>query len=196
MCPAFQRHCFFEGNTSEAELAEFVGDHVSPGFEARRPREGEAINSFYDDKLAFPISHFEVGLRLPLWPEIRQILKYYGAVPAQLNPNVIAMMVAFASFLRRELIEFNLTVFRKLFSYKATPDDVTYFMGLMIKVREIANKHHNWMTKIAFIKGDLGNIPFSPQQKAEEVYRPLTVSGNDSDLHKFFLHKGFEVAFL
>ncbi|KAK8963558.1 hypothetical protein KSP40_PGU009835 [Platanthera guangdongensis] len=87
-----------------------------------RPREQEAINTFYSDELAFPISHFKVGLRLPLWPEIHQILKYYGAVPAQLNSNSIAMMVAFACFLRRERIEFNLTFFRKLFSYKATLD--------------------------------------------------------------------------
>ncbi|KAK8948304.1 hypothetical protein KSP40_PGU017084 [Platanthera guangdongensis] len=161
----FTDYCFFEGHTSEEELAEFVEEHVPPGFEAHRPRQGEAINTFYDDELAFPISHFEVGLRLPPWPEIRQILKYYDAVPAQLNSNTIAMMVAFASYLRRERIEFNLTVFRKLFSYKATPDGVAYFGASLIKVHEIANKHHNWMTRIAFIKGDLGNIPYSPQQK-------------------------------
>ncbi|KAK8945961.1 hypothetical protein KSP40_PGU008101 [Platanthera guangdongensis] len=106
------------------------------------------------------------------------------------------MMVAFASYLRRERIEFNLTVFRKLFSYKATSDGVASFGGSLIKVREIANKHHTWMTKFAFIKGDLGNIPYSPQQKGEEVYRPPAVSGNDAELHKYFLHKDFEVAFL
>ncbi|KAK8940326.1 hypothetical protein KSP40_PGU005710 [Platanthera guangdongensis] len=94
------------------------------------------------------------------------------------------MMVAFASYLQRERIEFNLTVFRKLFSYKATPDGVVYFGGSLIKVREIANKHHSWMTKIAFIKGDLGNIPYSPQQKGVEVYRPPAMSGNDVELHK------------
>ncbi|KAK8914550.1 IAA-amino acid hydrolase ILR1-like 3 [Platanthera zijinensis] len=125
-----------------------------------------------------------------------QILKYFGAVPAQLNSNAIAMMVAFACYLRRERIEFNLTVFRKLFSYKATPDGVAFFDGSSIKVREVANKNHHWMTKIAFIKGDLGNIPFSPQQKGEEVYRPPTFSGNDAELHNFFLHKDFEVVHL
>ncbi|KAK8949935.1 hypothetical protein KSP40_PGU014466 [Platanthera guangdongensis] len=83
-------------------------------------------------------------------------------VPAQLNSNVIAMMVEFASFLRRVRINFSLIMFRKLFSYKATTDGVAYFGGSLIKVREIANKHHNWITKIAFIKGDLGNIPYSP----------------------------------
>ncbi|KAK8966532.1 hypothetical protein KSP40_PGU016309 [Platanthera guangdongensis] len=123
----FADYCFFEGNTSEAELAEFISDHVLPGFEVRQPREGEVINTIYNGELSFPISHFEVGLCLPLWPEVRQILKYYGAVPAQLNSNAIALMVAFACFLRRERIEFNLTVFRKLFSYKATPNDVAYF---------------------------------------------------------------------
>ncbi|KAK8966718.1 hypothetical protein KSP40_PGU002151 [Platanthera guangdongensis] len=136
----FTDYCFFDGHTSKEELAEFKAEYVPPGFEARRPGEGEAINTFYEDELAFPISHFEVGLRLPLWPEIRQILKYYGAVPAQLNSNAVAMMVAFASYLQRERIEFNLTVFRKLFSYKATPDVVAYFGGSLIKVREIANK--------------------------------------------------------
>ncbi|KAK8959573.1 hypothetical protein KSP40_PGU001582 [Platanthera guangdongensis] len=106
------------------------------------------------------------------------------------------MMVAFVSFLRRERIEFNLTVFRKLFSYKTMPDRVAYFGGSLIKVRKITNKHHNWMTRIAFIKGDLGNIPYSPQQKGEEVYCPPAVSGNDAELHKYFLHKDFAVAFL
>ncbi|KAK8943511.1 hypothetical protein KSP40_PGU001254 [Platanthera guangdongensis] len=94
------------------------------------------------------------------------------------------MMVAFASYLRRERIEFNLTVFKKLFSYKVMPDGVAYFGGSLIKVREIANKHHNWMTRIVFIKGDLGNIPYSPQQKDEEIYRLSAVSGNDAELHK------------
>ncbi|KAK8943497.1 hypothetical protein KSP40_PGU002746 [Platanthera guangdongensis] len=192
----FTDYYFFEGHTSEEELAEFVAKRVPPGFEARRPKQGEAINTFYEDELAFPLSHFEVGLCLPLWPEIRQILNYYGVVPAQLNSNAITMMVAFVSYLRRERIEFNLTVFRKLFSYKATQDGVAYFGISLIKVRKIANKHHTLMTKIAFIKGDLGNIPYSPQQKGEEVYRPLAMSGNNPELHKYFLHKDFEVAFL
>ncbi|KAK8968147.1 hypothetical protein KSP40_PGU002060 [Platanthera guangdongensis] len=100
----FGDYCFFEGNTTEAELAEFVGNYVTPDIEARRPKEAEAINTFYDDELAFPISHLEVGLTLPLWPEILQILKYYGVVPAQLNSNAIAMMVAYASYLCRERI--------------------------------------------------------------------------------------------
>ncbi|KAK8950563.1 hypothetical protein KSP40_PGU001564 [Platanthera guangdongensis] len=137
-----------------------------------------------------------MGLRLPLWPEIWQILKYYGAVPAQLKSNAVAMMVAFVSYLQREKIVFNLTVFRKLFSYKATPDAVAYFGGSLIKVCKITNKHHTWMTKIAFIKGDLGNIPYSPQQKGEEVYRPPAVSDNDAELHKYSLHKDFKVSFL
>ncbi|KAK8939536.1 hypothetical protein KSP40_PGU015912 [Platanthera guangdongensis] len=82
------------------------------------------------------------------------------------------MMMAFVCLLRREQIEFNLTVFRKLFSYKATPDGVAYFGGSLIKVREIANKHHNCMTKIAFIKGDLGNIPYSPSKRARTSTPP------------------------
>ncbi|KAK8928953.1 hypothetical protein KSP39_PZI017697 [Platanthera zijinensis] len=192
----FVDHCFFEGHITEEELAEFTAAFVPPGFQARRPAEHEAINSFPEGELAFPISHFEVGLRLPLWPEIRQILKYYGAVPAQLNSNAITMMVAFACFLRRERIEFNLAVFRKLFSYKATPDGVACFGGSFIKVRELANKNHNWMTRLVFIKGELGNIPFRPLQKSEDIYRPPSLSGSDADLHKFFLHKDFEVAFL
>ncbi|KAK8952467.1 hypothetical protein KSP39_PZI003766 [Platanthera zijinensis] len=192
----FIDHCFFEGHITEEELVEFAAAFVPPGFQARRPAEHEAINSFPEGELAFPISHFEVGLRLPLWQEIRQILKYYGAVPAQLNSNAIAMMMAFACFLRRERIEFNLAVFRKLFSYKATPDGVAYFGGSLIKVRELANKNHNWMTRLVFIKGELGNIPFRPLQKSEDIYRPPSLSGSDADLHKFFLHKDFEVAFL
>ncbi|KAK8930912.1 hypothetical protein KSP39_PZI016265 [Platanthera zijinensis] len=165
----FTDYCFFERNTTE-EFAAFYADFMPPGFEARRPREAEAINTFLLDELAFPFLHFEMGLRLPLWPEICQILKYFGAVPAQLNSNVIAMMAVFACFFHSERIELNLTVFRKLFTYKMTPVGIAYFGGSFIKDREIAKKHHNWMTMIIFIKGDLGNVPYSPQQKGEEDF--------------------------
>ncbi|KAK8930848.1 Tubulin alpha-1 chain [Platanthera zijinensis] len=77
-------------------------------------------------------------------------------------------MVGFSCYLCREQIEFNLAVFRKLFSYKATPDGVAFLGGTLIKVHKVVNKHHKCMTKIVFIKGDLGNIPLSPQQKVEE----------------------------
>ncbi|KAK8965523.1 hypothetical protein KSP40_PGU015496 [Platanthera guangdongensis] len=69
------------------------------------------------------------------------------------------MIVPFTYYLHRERIEFNLTVFRKLFIYRATNGWVAFLAGSQLKVRETANKNHNWFSKFVFIKGISATSP-------------------------------------
>ncbi|KAK8970447.1 hypothetical protein KSP40_PGU022068 [Platanthera guangdongensis] len=175
----FSEHDFPRAIISEREYLEALGDHIPAGFSARRPGEGEKINDLSGNELSIPLAHFEVGLRLPLWPEVRQALKYFGVVPGQMTPNSVAIMVGFACFLREERVEFNLAVFRKLFSFRANRDGTAYFSSAHLKVRETVNKSHNWLKRFLFIKGDFGNVPFSPVQLSEASYRPPSLGGHE-----------------
>ncbi|KAK8947424.1 hypothetical protein KSP39_PZI007313 [Platanthera zijinensis] len=192
----FADHSFPPAVISEKEFLDTIGNFIPPGFVARRPGKEERINELSGDELALPTAHFEAGLRLPLWPEVRQVFKYYGVVPGQLTPNSIAVVVGFACYLREERIEFSLVVFRKLFSFRANKDGTACFASMHAKVRETVNKSHNWLKKFVFVKGDFGNIPFSPVQLGEASYRPPSLGGHEAKLYEFFAGKNFEVAFL
>ncbi|KAK8941223.1 hypothetical protein KSP39_PZI010410 [Platanthera zijinensis] len=192
----FGDHDFPPGRISEEEYNAFTRDFLPADFESRPPKVGESINTFYPDEIAFPVSHFEAGLRLPLWPEVKQVLKYFGTVPAQLNPNAISVLVAFACYMRRERIEFSLNSFRKLFIYHANADGVSYFTGQGLKVCETPNKNHHWLTRFVFIRGHMGGIPRAPVSPAEVFYTSPQVSGTDKLLCDFFAGKNFEVQFL
>ncbi|KAK8951832.1 hypothetical protein KSP39_PZI004561 [Platanthera zijinensis] len=192
----FADHSFPPASVSEKEFLDTVGNFIPPGFVARRPGKDERINELSGDELALPTAHFEAGLRLPLWPEVRQVFKYYGVVPGQLTPNSITVVVGFACYLREEKIEFSLAVFRKLFSFRANKDGTACFASMHAKVRETVNKSHNWLKKFVFVKGDFGNIPFSPVQLGEASYRPPSLGGHEAKLYEFFAGKNFEVAFL
>ncbi|KAK8930705.1 hypothetical protein KSP39_PZI016951 [Platanthera zijinensis] len=192
----FADHSFPPAVISEKEFLDTVGNFIPPGFVARRPGKEERINELSGDELALSTAHFEAGLRLPLWPEVRQVFKYYGVVPGQLTPNSIAVVVGFACYLREERIEFSLAVFRKLFSFRANKDGTACFASMHAKVRETVNKSHNWLKKFVFVKGDFGNIPFSPVQLGEASYRPPSLGDHEAKLYEFFAGKNFEVAFL
>ncbi|KAK8918696.1 hypothetical protein KSP39_PZI021805 [Platanthera zijinensis] len=192
----FTDHDFPPGRLSADDYEAFRSNYLPEGFESRPPRVGESINTFYPGELAFPISHFEAGLRLPFWPEVKQVLKYFGVVPAQLNPNAISIIIAFACYMRRERIEFSLTVFRKMFVYHANQDGVSFFTGLNLKVCETPNKNHHWLTRFVFIRGNLGGVPLAPVSPAETFYTSPQVGGTDRLLCEYLAGKNFEVRYL
>ncbi|KAK8948136.1 hypothetical protein KSP40_PGU010616 [Platanthera guangdongensis] len=103
----------------------------------------KSINHFSPTELAIRAEHFEVGLHCPIWSEVRQTLRYFGVVPAQLNPNSIALLVTFICYLREERIEFSLPFFRKLFNFRANRDGIAFFSGNNLKVKGLANKNHH-----------------------------------------------------
>ncbi|KAK8942978.1 hypothetical protein KSP39_PZI009606 [Platanthera zijinensis] len=193
---AFFEHDFPPAVITAAEFLEALGRFIPPGFEARRPEASERINDLSGDELALPTAHFEAGLWLPLWLEIRQIFKYFGVVPGQMTPNSVTVAVGFACYLREERIEFSLAVFRKLFSFRTNKDGTACFASSQAKVRETVNKSHNWLKKFIFVKGDFGNVRFSPVQLSEASYRPPSLGGHEAALYGFFARKNFEVAYL
>ncbi|KAK8967283.1 hypothetical protein KSP40_PGU001825 [Platanthera guangdongensis] len=145
--------------------------YVPVGFTARKPGNHDKVNSAGEGEITILLEHFEVGFRLPLWPEIRQALRYYGVVPAQLNPNSVAIMVAFICYMRSERIEFSLPIFRKLFTFPAK-GGVLFFSGQLLKTIGLANKHHNWGERFIFVSGDFGNVPLAPIQYEDAAYKP------------------------
>ncbi|KAK8968752.1 hypothetical protein KSP40_PGU004333 [Platanthera guangdongensis] len=91
---------------------------------------------------------------------MRQALRYYGVVPAQLNPNSVAILMAFICYMRSERIEFSLPIFRKLFTFRAK-GGVVFFSGQLLKTIGLANKHHHWDERFIYVSGDF-RIPLKP----------------------------------
>ncbi|KAK8971560.1 hypothetical protein KSP40_PGU010502 [Platanthera guangdongensis] len=102
---------------------------------------------------------------------MRQALRYYGVVPAQLNPNSVAILVAFICYMRSERIEFSLPIFRKLFTFRAK-GGVVFFSGQLLKTIGLANKHHHWGERFIFVSGDFGNVPLAPIQYEDPPTSP------------------------
>ncbi|KAK8969033.1 hypothetical protein KSP40_PGU006512 [Platanthera guangdongensis] len=138
----FLDHNFPPCRLTQAEFLTITENYVPPEFVARNLGNDDRVNLEPEGELAIPLEHFEVEFRLPLWPEVRQALRYYGVVPAQLNPNSVAILVAFACYMRAERIEFSLPVFQKLFNFRAKGGSV-FLSGQLVKTEGLANKHHH-----------------------------------------------------
>ncbi|KAK8949347.1 hypothetical protein KSP39_PZI005815 [Platanthera zijinensis] len=192
---AFRKHLFPSCTLTLDEYNLTVDRFIPAGFSARNPGNHDKVNAPGAGELAIPYEHFEVGFCLPLWPEIRQALRYYGVVPAQLNPNSVAILVAFICYMRSERIEFSLSIFRKLFNFRAK-GGVVFFSGQLLKTTGLANKHHHWGEKFVFVTGDFGNIPLQPVQYENAAYKPPTLGSRESALLEFFGTKEFDVLFL
>ncbi|KAK8923700.1 hypothetical protein KSP39_PZI019440 [Platanthera zijinensis] len=166
-----------------------------PEFVARNPGSEDRVNFMPEGELAIPLEHFEVGFRLPLWPEVRQALRYNGVVPAQLDPNSVALLVAFACYMCAERIEFNLFIFQKLFNFRAK-SGIVFFSGQTIKTSGLTNKNHNWPQKFIFVSGNFGNVPLSPIRYDEATYKPPALEGRETTILNFFGTKNIDAKFL
>ncbi|KAK8956640.1 hypothetical protein KSP39_PZI001018 [Platanthera zijinensis] len=98
--------------------------------------------------------------------------------------------------MRRERIEFSLTVLRKMFVYHANQDGVSFFTGLNLKVCETQNKNQHWLTCFVFIRGNLGSVLLVPVSPAKIFYVTPQVGGTDKLLCVYLAGKNFEVKFL
>ncbi|KAK8965799.1 hypothetical protein KSP40_PGU002093 [Platanthera guangdongensis] len=192
---AFQKHLFPSCTLTLDEFNLIKTQHVPAGFIARPPGSHDKVNTAWEGELAIPIEHFEVGFRLPLWPEMRQALRYYGVVPAQLNPNSVAILMAFICYMRSERIEFSLSIFRKLFTFRAK-GGVVFFSGKLLKTIGLANKHHHWGERFIYVSGDFGNVPLAPIQYEDAAYKPPSLGSRESALLEFFGTKDFDVLYL
>ncbi|KAK8971199.1 hypothetical protein KSP40_PGU020874 [Platanthera guangdongensis] len=126
---------------------------------------------------------------------MRQALRYYGVVPAQLNPNSVAILVAFICYMRSERIEFSLPIFRKLFTFRAK-GGVVFFSGQLLKTIGLSNKHHHWGERFIFVSGDFRNVPLSPIQYEDASYKPPSLGSRERALLEFFGTKDFDVLYL
>ncbi|KAK8970977.1 hypothetical protein KSP40_PGU012709 [Platanthera guangdongensis] len=126
---------------------------------------------------------------------MRQALRYYRVVPAQLIPNSVAILVAFICYIRSERIEFSLPIFRKLFTFRAK-GGVVFFSGKLLKTTGLANKHHHWGERFIFVSGDFGNVPLAPIQYEDAAYKPPSLGSRESALLEFFGNKDFNVQLL
>ncbi|KAK8947625.1 hypothetical protein KSP40_PGU021431 [Platanthera guangdongensis] len=126
---------------------------------------------------------------------MRQALRYYGVVPAQLNPNSVAILVAFICYMRSERIEFSLPIFRELFTFRAK-GGVVFFSEQLRKTIGLANKHHHWGERFIFVSGEFGNVPLVPIQYEDAAYKPPSLGSRESALLEFFGTKYFDVLFL
>ncbi|KAK8933647.1 hypothetical protein KSP39_PZI015790 [Platanthera zijinensis] len=126
---------------------------------------------------------------------MRLALRYYRVIPAQLNPNSVAILVAFICYMRSERIEFNLSIFRKLFTFRAK-GGVVFFSGQLLKTTGLAKKHHHWGEKFFFVSGDFGNVPLTPVQYEDVAYKTPSLGSREGALLEFFGTKEFDVPFL
>ncbi|KAK8967959.1 hypothetical protein KSP40_PGU006087 [Platanthera guangdongensis] len=192
---AFQKHLFPSCTLSVDEFNLIKAQHVPAGFTARNPGNHDKVNSPGEGELAIPIEHFKVGFHLPLCPEMRQALRYYGVVPAQLNPNSVAILMAFICYMRSERIEFSLSIFRKLFTFRVK-GGVVFFSGQLLETIGLANKHHHWGERFIYVSGDFGNVPLAPIQYEDAAYKPPSLGSRESALLEFFGTKDFDVLYL
>ncbi|KAK8929037.1 hypothetical protein KSP39_PZI017716 [Platanthera zijinensis] len=172
----FLDHSFLPCRLTQEEYLSIVENFISPEFVARNPGNKDRVNLAPEGELAIALEHFEVGFRLPLWPEVRQALRYYGIGPAQLNPNSVAILITFACYMRAEMVEFSLLVFRKLFNFRSKNRSV-FFSGQSVKTGGLANKNHHWAQRFVFVSGTFGNIPLAPIQYNEAAYKPPALGG-------------------
>lgn len=186
---------FKAANSIQDDLDAFCENFLPPGFSARLPRSSEHLNAFSDCSMIFPLRHFEVGLRLPLWPEFCQILRHFGIVPAQINTNGIAIVMGFLCLLRAERIAFDLSVFCRIFPINATKEGVIFFSSHFCTVAGTLNKVHRWAEKLVVVTGDFGEIPRRPLQPSESAFVPPELNEAGEQLFQAFRQRRFDVVY-
>ncbi|KAK8957895.1 hypothetical protein KSP39_PZI000492 [Platanthera zijinensis] len=176
--------------TTEKELATFKERSLPDGYSARLPTRSERLNTHIEGSLVMSLRHFDAGLRLPFWPEFCEILRYFGIVPAQINPNGVAIIMGFLCFLREERISFDLSVFRRIFAFAATSEGshVCTLVGT-------ANKVHRWSEQQVVVHGDFGGVPGRPHQPADVAFLPPILEGAREQLFDYFRGRRFDVIF-
>ncbi|KAK8961428.1 hypothetical protein KSP40_PGU019864 [Platanthera guangdongensis] len=166
----FTDAAFKKSVTSERDFEEFRQQHLVEVDSARLVTQIERLNSYIEGGLILSLRDFEAGLRLPLSPEYRHILQYFGIVPAQINPNGVAIIMGFLCFLREERIVFDLSVFRKIFSFAATSGGIVFFSSQVCTLVGTTNKVHRWSEYLVVVTGDFDDVLGRPHQPADIAF--------------------------
>ncbi|KAK8947539.1 hypothetical protein KSP40_PGU005314 [Platanthera guangdongensis] len=139
------------------------------------------------------LHHFDAGMRLPFWPEYREILRYFGIVPAQINPNGVAIIMRFLCYLREERVAFDLSVFRKIFAFYATAEGVVYFSSHVCTLVGTENKVHRWSEQLVVIHSNFAGILGRPHQPDDVAFLPPILEGVREQLFESFRRRRFDV---
>ncbi|KAK8947168.1 hypothetical protein KSP39_PZI006670 [Platanthera zijinensis] len=191
----FADAAFKKSITTEKELATFKERFLPDEYSARLPTRSERLNTHIEGSLVMSLRHFDAGLRLPFWPEFCEILRYFGIVPAQINPNGVAIIMGFLCFLREERIAFDLSVFRRIFAFAATSEGVIFFSSHVCTLVGTANKVHRWSEQLMVVHGDFGGILGRPHQPADVAFLPPILEGAREQLFEYFRGRRFDVIF-
>ncbi|KAK8970192.1 hypothetical protein KSP40_PGU009554 [Platanthera guangdongensis] len=191
----FADAAFKKSSTSVRDLENFRERLLPEGYSARLPARSERLNTFIEGALVLPLRHFDAGLRLPFWPEYCNILRYFSIVPAQINPNGVVIIMGFLCYLREERIIFDLSVFRKIFSFAATPEGVVYFSSHVCTLMGTTNKVHKWSEQLVIVEGDFGDVQGRPHQPADVAFLPPILEGAREQLVDAFRGRRFDVIF-
>ncbi|KAK8951741.1 hypothetical protein KSP39_PZI003770 [Platanthera zijinensis] len=191
----FADAAFKKSITTEKELATFKERSLPDEYSARLPTRSERLNTHIEGSLVMSLRHFDAGLRLPFWPEFCEILRYFGIVPAQINPNGVAIIMGFLCFLREERIAFDLSVFRRIFAFAATSEGVIFFSSHVCTLVGTANKVHRWSEQLIVVHGDFGGILGRPHQPADVAFLPPILEGAREQLFEYFRGRRFDVIF-
>ncbi|KAK8942588.1 hypothetical protein KSP39_PZI009468 [Platanthera zijinensis] len=90
-------------------------------------------------------------------------------MPVQINPNSVAIIIVYLSFLRSEDI-FDLAVFKRIFSIGATKDAIVFFSNHPCTVAGTVNKVHRRTEQFVFVSGPVGDILFAPLQLPDSFF--------------------------
>ncbi|KAK8916429.1 hypothetical protein KSP39_PZI023043 [Platanthera zijinensis] len=191
----FADAAFKKSITTEKELATFKERFLPDEYLARLPTRSERLNTHIEGSLVMSLRHFDAGLRLPFWPEFCEILRYFGIVPAQINPNGVAIIMGFLCFLREERIAFDLSIFRRIFAFVATSEGVIFFSSHVCTLVGTANKVHRWSEQLIAVHGNFGGILGRPHQPADVAFLPPILEGAREQLFEYFRSRRFDVIF-
>ncbi|KAK8964434.1 hypothetical protein KSP40_PGU014862 [Platanthera guangdongensis] len=191
----FADTAFKKSITTERDLENLRERLLPDGYLTRLPSRSEPLNTNIEGALVLPLRHFDAGLRLPLWPEYCEILRYFGIVPAQINPNGIAIIVGFLCYLHEEGVAFDLSVFCKIFAFAATSEGVVYFSSHVCTLVGTANKVHRWRELLVVVKGDFDGVLGRPHQPTDVAFLPPILEGVREQLIESFRGRWFDAIF-
>ena len=117
---------------------------------------------------------FDNGLRFPLHPFIKGVLKHFNVRPSQLSPNGWGILVGLLVFFRdRGLGVPSITLFLYLFSAKETAKDFLYFSrryGAPLVISDLPSSHRLWKGRYFFVSGR--NWEYDPLDKDDTLGVP------------------------
>ena len=100
---------------------------------------------------------FDNGLRFPLHPFIKGVLKHFNVCPSQLAPNGWGILVGLLAFFRdRGLGVPSIALLLYLFSLKETAEGFLYFSrrtGAPLVISDLPSSHRSWKGRYFFVSG-------------------------------------------